>query len=264
MPQIWPKHYTYEDQRKEEVTFDYEKFRREKRRLRRSGNQDCLEKSQDSSDEDQRKEEVTFDYEKFQKRETEAATLRKSRLLGKESRFLRRVFDKQQRGKLPRRSLPFQKLPLPLRYRHGVAIAISITIWSSTPLHMVTLSHIAAIFFLIASFLYLLDFFGIDFVQSFIASPEPWDLDDAVSGPSLNPKPEPSIASHEAPPSSPMPRPLILRRSALRTAGREARERSREQNEREEKNATRDLRLVLSSVRGAISSGGQSGRQRSR
>lgn len=45
---------------------------------------------------------------------------------------------------------------------------------------MVTLSEIAAIVSLIASFIYLLGFFGIDFVQSFIsrASPDAWDLED--------------------------------------------------------------------------------------
>jgi len=54
---------------------------------------------------------------------------------------------------------------------------------NSTPLHVVTLSEIAAIVSLIASFIYLLGFFGIDFVQSFIsrASHEAWDLDDPTT-----------------------------------------------------------------------------------
>ncbi|XP_061352006.1 3-hydroxy-3-methylglutaryl coenzyme A reductase 1-like [Gastrolobium bilobum] len=84
---------------------------------------------------------------------------------------------------------------------------------SSTPLHVVTLSEIAAIVSLIASFIYLLGFFGIDFVQSFIAraSHDVWDLDEAdvvavadqrldfpvdQPVPRLAP-PEPSISSEE-------------------------------------------------------------------
>ncbi|CDP07253.1 unnamed protein product [Coffea canephora] len=50
---------------------------------------------------------------------------------------------------------------------------------NSTPLHVLTLSDLAAILSLIASFIYLLGFFGIDFVQSFIARPsnDHWDVD---------------------------------------------------------------------------------------
>nr|ALF46696.1 3-hydroxy-3-methylglutaryl coenzyme A reductase 1 [Chrysanthemum x morifolium] len=40
---------------------------------------------------------------------------------------------------------------------------------SGTPLHVVTLTELSAIVLLIASFIYLLGFFGIDFVQSFIS-----------------------------------------------------------------------------------------------
>ncbi|KAL0313840.1 UNVERIFIED_CONTAM: 3-hydroxy-3-methylglutaryl-coenzyme A reductase 1 [Sesamum angustifolium] len=43
---------------------------------------------------------------------------------------------------------------------------------NSTPLHVLTLSELAGIISLIASFIYLLGFFGIDFVQSFISKPE--------------------------------------------------------------------------------------------
>ncbi|XP_020203785.1 3-hydroxy-3-methylglutaryl-coenzyme A reductase 1 [Cajanus cajan] len=104
-------------------------------------------------------------------------------------------------------------LPLPLYLTNAIFFTLFFSVayfllhrWrdkirSSTPLHVVTLSEIAAIFSLIASFIYLLGFFGIDFVQSFItrASTEAWDLDDAVSNPSL-PKPalpEPSISSQD-------------------------------------------------------------------
>nr|GEY38492.1 3-hydroxy-3-methylglutaryl coenzyme A reductase [Tanacetum cinerariifolium] len=40
---------------------------------------------------------------------------------------------------------------------------------SSTPLHVVTLTELSSIVLLIASFIYLLGFFGIDFVQSFVS-----------------------------------------------------------------------------------------------
>ncbi|KAF8406750.1 hypothetical protein HHK36_008842 [Tetracentron sinense] len=51
---------------------------------------------------------------------------------------------------------------------------------TSTPLHVVTLYEIGAIVSLMASFIYLIGFFGIDFVQSFIArsSHDDWDVDD--------------------------------------------------------------------------------------
>nr|AGB06349.1 HMG-CoA reductase [Camellia sinensis] len=53
-------------------------------------------------------------------------------------------------------------------------------ILSSTPLHVVTLFELVAIVSLIASFIYLLGFFGIDFVQSFIsrAAHDDLELDD--------------------------------------------------------------------------------------
>ena len=51
---------------------------------------------------------------------------------------------------------------------------------NSTPLHVVSLSEIAAIVAFLASFIYLLGFFGIDFVQSFISprSSSVWTDDD--------------------------------------------------------------------------------------
>ncbi|XP_065880838.1 3-hydroxy-3-methylglutaryl-coenzyme A reductase 1 [Euphorbia lathyris] len=84
-------------------------------------------------------------------------------------------------------------LPLPLYLTNAVFFTLFFSVayyllhrWrdkirNSTPLHVVTLSEIAAIVSLIASFIYLLGFFGIDFVQSFIAraSHDTWDLDDA-------------------------------------------------------------------------------------
>ncbi|KAJ7967012.1 3-hydroxy-3-methylglutaryl coenzyme A reductase [Quillaja saponaria] len=84
-------------------------------------------------------------------------------------------------------------LPLPLYLTNAIFFTLFFTVayyllhrWrdkirNSTPLHVVTLSEIAAIVSLMASFIYLLGFFGIDFVQSFIAraSHDAWDLDDA-------------------------------------------------------------------------------------
>ncbi|KAL2499199.1 hydroxy methylglutaryl CoA reductase 1 [Abeliophyllum distichum] len=51
---------------------------------------------------------------------------------------------------------------------------------TSTPLHVLTFYELAAILSLIASFIYLLGFFGIDFVQSFISrsSHDAWELEN--------------------------------------------------------------------------------------
>ncbi|CAA2984096.1 Hydroxymethylglutaryl- reductase [Olea europaea subsp. europaea] len=51
---------------------------------------------------------------------------------------------------------------------------------TSTPLHILTFYELAAILSLIASFIYLLGFFGIDFVQSFISrySHDVWELEN--------------------------------------------------------------------------------------
>ncbi|XP_050937795.1 3-hydroxy-3-methylglutaryl-coenzyme A reductase 1 isoform X1 [Cucumis melo] len=85
-------------------------------------------------------------------------------------------------------------LPLPLYLTNTIFFTLFFSVayyllhrWrdkirNSTPLHVVTLSEIAAIVSLMASFIYLLGFFGIDFVQSFIArsSPDAWDLEDEI------------------------------------------------------------------------------------
>ncbi|XP_042046981.1 3-hydroxy-3-methylglutaryl coenzyme A reductase 1-like [Salvia splendens] len=75
-------------------------------------------------------------------------------------------------------------LPLPLYLTNGFFFTLFFSVayfllhrWgdkirNSTPLHILTFSEIAAILCLIASFIYLLCFFGIDFVQSFISKPE--------------------------------------------------------------------------------------------
>ncbi|KAK6138961.1 hypothetical protein DH2020_027293 [Rehmannia glutinosa] len=75
-------------------------------------------------------------------------------------------------------------LPLPLYLTNGIFFTLFFSVayfllhrWrdkirNSTPLHVLTLSELAGILCLIASFIYLLGFFGIDFVQSFISKSE--------------------------------------------------------------------------------------------
>ncbi|XP_030446959.1 3-hydroxy-3-methylglutaryl-coenzyme A reductase 1 [Syzygium oleosum] len=104
-----------------------------------------------------------------------------------------------RRGEPPPSSSPkaSDALPLPLCLTNAVFFTLFFSVayyllqrWrdkirSSVPLHVVTLPEIAAIVSLIASFIYLLGFFGIGFVQSFIsrASHDAWDvLDDEVAG----------------------------------------------------------------------------------
>ncbi|KAL8150003.1 hypothetical protein AgCh_006857 [Apium graveolens] len=82
-------------------------------------------------------------------------------------------------------------LPLPLYLTNGIFFTLFFSVayyllhrWrdkirSSTPLHVVTLSELFAIVSLIASFIYLLGFFGIGFVQSFISRSE-IDLDNDI------------------------------------------------------------------------------------
>ncbi|KAE8679433.1 3-hydroxy-3-methylglutaryl-coenzyme A reductase 1 [Hibiscus syriacus] len=86
-------------------------------------------------------------------------------------------------------------LPLPLYVTNAIFFTLFFSVayylllrWqdkirNSVPLHIVTFCELAAILSLVASFIYLLGFFGIDFVQSFIvrASNEAWDLADEES-----------------------------------------------------------------------------------
>ncbi|KAI4325396.1 hypothetical protein MLD38_030801 [Melastoma candidum] len=82
-------------------------------------------------------------------------------------------------------------LPLPLYLTNTLSFALFFSVayfllhrWrekirTSTPLHVLTLSELAALFSFLASVIYLLGFFGIGFVQSFISSrspiPDPWE-----------------------------------------------------------------------------------------
>ncbi|TXG65065.1 hypothetical protein EZV62_012059 [Acer yangbiense] len=83
-------------------------------------------------------------------------------------------------------------LPLPLYITNAVFFTLFFTVvyyllsrWrenirNSTPLHMVTLSEMGAIVAFFASGIYLLGFFGIDFVQSLVLRPSPeiWTSED--------------------------------------------------------------------------------------
>ncbi|BFG42519.1 hypothetical protein CerSpe_287930 [Prunus speciosa] len=83
-------------------------------------------------------------------------------------------------------------LPLPLYITNAVfftlffsVVYFLLTRWrekirTSTPLHVVNLSEIVAILAFVASFIYLLGFFGIDFVQSLILRPsnDVWAAED--------------------------------------------------------------------------------------
>ncbi|PNT42333.1 hypothetical protein POPTR_004G208500v4 [Populus trichocarpa] len=76
-------------------------------------------------------------------------------------------------------------LPLPLYITNALFFTVFFSVvyflltrWrekirNSTPLHLLTLSEIASIFAFITSFIYMLGFFGIDFVQSLILRPSP-------------------------------------------------------------------------------------------
>ncbi|GKU98198.1 hypothetical protein SLEP1_g11231 [Rubroshorea leprosula] len=113
-------------------------------------------------------------------------------------------------------------LPLPLYLTNAVFFTLFFSVayyllhrWrdkirNSTPLHVVTLSEIIALVSLIASFIYLLGFFGIGFVQCFIsrASHDTWDLEDDVMEP-----PQQSFRDHRLvtcpPPKLIQPDPLV-------------------------------------------------------
>ncbi|KAG9142928.1 hypothetical protein Leryth_006200 [Lithospermum erythrorhizon] len=82
-------------------------------------------------------------------------------------------------------------LPLPLYLTNGLFFTMFFSVmyfllirWrekirNGTPLHVLTLSELIGIIALISSFVYLLGFFGIDFVQSIFSRPnhEPWDVE---------------------------------------------------------------------------------------
>ncbi|XP_049398987.1 3-hydroxy-3-methylglutaryl-coenzyme A reductase 1-like [Solanum stenotomum] len=96
---------------------------------------------------------------------------------------------KQQEVSSPK---AFDALPLPLYLTIGLFFTMFFSVmyfllvrWrekirNSIPLHVVTLSELLAIVSLIASVIYLLGFFGIEFVQSFVSrsNSDSWDIED--------------------------------------------------------------------------------------
>ncbi|KAI3813691.1 hypothetical protein L1987_18420 [Smallanthus sonchifolius] len=85
-------------------------------------------------------------------------------------------------------------LPLPLYLTNGLFFTMFFSVmyfllhrWrdkirNSVPLHVLTFSELSAVASLIASVVYLVGFFGIDFVQSiFRPSPDSWDIEDDIS-----------------------------------------------------------------------------------
>ncbi|PSS36605.1 3-hydroxy-3-methylglutaryl-coenzyme A reductase [Actinidia chinensis var. chinensis] len=83
--------------------------------------------------------------------------------------------------------------PLPLYLTNGVFFTLFFSVayfllhrWrekirNSMPLHVVTVSELAAIVSLIASVIYLIGFFGIGFVQSLLTGRNSWDFDDETT-----------------------------------------------------------------------------------
>nr|QED58292.1 3-hydroxy-3-methylglutaryl coenzyme A reductase [Phalaenopsis japonica] len=105
-------------------------------------------------------------------------------------------------------------LPLPIRHTNKLFSAIFMVsiyylmcrwrdkIRTTTPLHLVTLSEISAIVGFIASLIYLISFFGIAYVQSFISSHD--DEDDFIL-PCNTPAPCPLVCSEKPPlPAAPL------------------------------------------------------------
>ncbi|TMW86458.1 hypothetical protein EJD97_021352 [Solanum chilense] len=96
---------------------------------------------------------------------------------------------KQQQLSSPKAS---DALPLPLYLTNGLFFTMFFSVmyfllvrWrekirNSIPLHVVTLSELLAMVSLIASVIYLLGFFGIGFVQSFVSrsNSDSWDIED--------------------------------------------------------------------------------------
>ncbi|XP_031269219.1 3-hydroxy-3-methylglutaryl-coenzyme A reductase 1-like isoform X1 [Pistacia vera] len=113
-------------------------------------------------------------------------------------------------------------LPLPLYLTNGIFFTLFFSVayfllhrWrdkirTSTPLHVLSLSEISALFCLLASVIYLLGFFGIDFVQSFISRPTSHDhhvwLDDGHQTNSIDD--EQYILEEDSRPPGPCPASL--------------------------------------------------------
>lgn len=100
--------------------------------------------------------------------------------------------ERTMKAKVVDDSKPCDSLPLPLYVTNAVfftlffsVVYFLLTRWrekirNSTPLHVVTFPEMVAIVAFFTSFIYLLGFFGIDFVQSLILRPSTdiWSVDD--------------------------------------------------------------------------------------
>ncbi|PIA26238.1 hypothetical protein AQUCO_09500008v1 [Aquilegia coerulea] len=116
---------------------------------------------------------------------------------------------------------PSDALPLPLYLTNAVFFTLFFSVayfllhrWrekirTSIPLHVVTFSEIVAIVCLIASFIYLLGFFGIDFVQSLII-PRSIDIDDEEDEQQILQQQNSSLSS-SLPPLSPPIVPIVIK-----------------------------------------------------
>nr|AMN10096.1 3-hydroxy-3-methyl glutaryl coenzyme A reductase [Chamaemelum nobile] len=104
---------------------------------------------------------------------------------------LNRSLKPSNAGELENQAKASDALPLPLYLTNGLFFTMFFSVmyfllhrWrdkirNGVPLHVVTLSELAALVSLVASVIYLLGFFGIDFVQSIIRpSPDSWDIED--------------------------------------------------------------------------------------
>ncbi|CAM6096480.1 unnamed protein product [Calypogeia fissa] len=115
---------------------------------------------------------------------------------------MRSRHKRQREGK----ALASDALPLPVGYTNFFFIVLFFAasyylmrrwrekIRNSTPLHMLNLGEIAAIIAQLASFIYLIGFFGIDYVQNFISKgvDGSWDSDD-FRAPVTNCQAEPCV-----------------------------------------------------------------------
>ncbi|KAJ3677676.1 hypothetical protein LUZ60_003400 [Juncus effusus] len=106
-------------------------------------------------------------------------------------------------------------LPLPIRHTNLLFSALFMAslvylmrrwrekIRSSTPLHVVGLAEILAIFGLVASLIYLLSFFGIAFVQSVVSNND--EEEDFMSSPNPSPSPCSLLGPKDEKPEEKMP-----------------------------------------------------------
>jgi hydroxymethylglutaryl-CoA reductase (NADPH) len=99
--------------------------------------------------------------------------------------------QKQKQKRKERMPMASDALPLPVGLTNKIFVVIFVAassylipswrekIRSSTPLHMLSLGDLIALVAVLSSFIYLIGFFGIDYVQNFIKNGDgSWDSDD--------------------------------------------------------------------------------------